>query len=336
MADIKFSDILPDASQRAAIQSIRTKATRVGLELLQLVNERAKWKTNPGEVDRFLQIATTESLTCGLVMATLVDIPWGGFIKYGGFGVYDTDAKRVFNAVRVDDVYTHKCAAEMAVGVLKNSNATIAISVTGNAMPLNSHVDMLGEVFIGIAGYNANDEIIYLTKSINACMETENATMKKTCRKWYSTIKDDGKYNPRDDTASVSQEIRYYTVMKAYELCIEFIRRFNPVVPDAVLERKKRNEQTDGNLQHVHIPPNKFELGGAGICMNYDRCPSRGIRADENVKLYTPSHDLRGGYTRRSAVNQRPTSPIASVRTRAERHVPGASPRQGGRHSPSW
>ena len=338
MTDIRFEDVIPNSSQRAAIQSIRSKATRVGLELLKLVNERAQWKTKPGEVDRFLQIATTESLTCGLIMATLVDIPWGGFIKYGGFGVYDTDAKRVFNAVHVDDVYTHKCASEMAVGVLKNSNATIAISVTGNAMPLNSHVDMLGEVFIGIAGYNAQNEIIYVTKSINACMETDNATMKKTCRKWFNTIKYYGKYNKRDDTASVSQEIRYYTVLKAYQMCIDFIRQINPVVPDAVLHRKQMNEQTDGAKRHHQIPPNKYELGGDGICVNYDeKCPTRGIRTDENVKLYTPSQALLGSDARKTkSPVMRSMSP--SNRRGNRRTPPGASPprspRPGGRHSP--
>ena len=52
------------------------------------------------------QIATSESLTAGMIMSTLVDIPWAGYLKYGGFAVYDTDAKRVFNGVTVDDVYT--------------------------------------------------------------------------------------------------------------------------------------------------------------------------------------------------------------------------------------
>ena len=84
-------------------------------------------------------------------MSTIVDIPWCGWAKYGYTGVYDTDAKRVFNGVGVDDVYTQRCAKEMAVGLLKNSNATIALAVTGNAMPDPDKVQKLGEVFIGVA-----------------------------------------------------------------------------------------------------------------------------------------------------------------------------------------
>jgi len=118
------------------IMELKNQATKKGYDLLKFIDEYNKKLSK----DKYLQIATSESLTCGLIMSTLVDIPYLGYIKYGGFGVYDTDAKRVFNNVSVDNVYTHKCAYQMAVGVLKNSNATIAIAVTGNAMPLNEHV----------------------------------------------------------------------------------------------------------------------------------------------------------------------------------------------------
>ena len=118
-----FEELIPNDT--TTILKIKTAATMKGYELLQLINSQAIWadkKSNPNDVDRYLQIATSESLTGGLLMSTLVDIPWGGFMKYGAFGVYDTDAKRVFNNVRVDNVYTHKCASEMAIGILKNSN----------------------------------------------------------------------------------------------------------------------------------------------------------------------------------------------------------------------
>jgi nicotinamide mononucleotide (NMN) deamidase PncC len=162
MSDPTFDELMPSKKSSKTILAIKRKATEKGYELLKLMNEKTKWKNSDDRIsnDKYLQIATSESLTCGLIMSTLVDIPWGGYMKYGGFGVYDTDAKRVFNKVSVDDVYTHKCASEMAIGVLKNSNATIAISVTGNAMPFNDHVQMLGEVFIGIAGYDSEGKII--------------------------------------------------------------------------------------------------------------------------------------------------------------------------------
>ena len=292
MSAPSFEQLIPNDT--TTILKIKTAATMKGYELLQLINSQAIWadkKSNPDDFDRYLQIATSESLTCGLIMSTLVDIPWGGFMKYGGFGVYDTDAKRVFNRVSVDDVYTHKCASEMAIGVLKNSNATLAISVTGNSMPLNEYANKLGEVFIGIAGYNDKDEIMFVTKSINMCIENDFDEFKSHCETWYNTIMVDKKYNTRNSTATVSQEIRYYTALKAYELCIEFVKILNPKIPDRVLERKKINdEKSSGDNIHNNIPANKYDLGGNGKCMNLslsiNECNVTGNRSTEDTKPF--------------------------------------------------
>jgi len=283
-----FKELIP--TDNVTISQIQRKATETGYELLKLINSTAVWDKTNG--NRYLQIATSESLTCGLIMATLVDIPWAGFIKYGGFGVYDPDAKRVFNHVSVDDVYTHKCASEMAIGILKNSNATLAIAVTGNAMPLNDHVDMLGEVFIGIAGYNAINEIIYETTVVNMCTDPANEfpAFKETCQKWHNTIKVDQKFNPRTATATISKEIRYYTVYKAYQQCINFIKKHSPSVPDEILERKKQNDTKSDQGIHTTIPNNKFEFGGEGKCVNnVQPCNLTGDRTTEdNNALYIP------------------------------------------------
>lgn len=287
-----FDDLNPD--DPATISEIQRTATKEGYELLKLINSKAVWGGPNG--DRYLQIATSESLTCGLIMSTLVDIPWAGFIKYGGFGVYDTDAKRVFNGVSVDDVYTHKCASEMAIGILKNSNATLAIAVTGNAMPLNEHVDMLGEVFIGIAGYNEKGEIIYETTALNMCTDDNNnfSSFKETCDKWYKTIKEQNTFNKRSVTATVSKEIRYYTVRKAYQQCINFINKYDPSVPDEILERKKQNDTKSDKGIHITIPNNKFDFGGDGVCMNQP-CQLSGDRSTEKTAVYIPPTRSKGG-----------------------------------------
>jgi nicotinamide mononucleotide (NMN) deamidase PncC len=269
-----FKELIPD--DPSTISKMQHKAREKGYELLALIDSMAVWadKKIPGSVDRYLQIATSESLTCGLIMSTLVDIPWAGYAKYGGFGVYDTDAKRVFNSVKVDNVYTHKCASEMAIGVLKNSNATIAIAVTGNAMPLNEHVDMIGEVFIGIAGYNEDGRIIYETTALNAC-KTDDRDLnefKQTCSDWYDTITAKKTWNPRHRTATVSQEIRYYTALKAYEQCINFIKIYNPSVPDEILQRKEINATPLSSIDDIHanIPPPRFNIDDEGICMEIE------------------------------------------------------------------
>ena len=294
-----FEELVPD--DPSTISKIQRKAIEKGYELLALIDSMAVWadKTKPGSVDRYLQIATSESLTCGLIMSTLVDIPWAGYAKYGGFGVYDTDAKRVFNSVKVDNVYTHKCASEMAIGVLKNSNATIAIAVTGNAMPLNEHVDMIGEVFIGIAGYNEDGRIIYETTALNAC-KTDDVDLnefKKTCYDWYDTIKTHKTWNPRHRTATVSQEIRYYTALKAYEQCINFIKNYNPSVPEEILQRKKNNATTSSHDDiHADIPPPRFNIDDEGICMEFkDGKPKPCTTPLDNREgaLYVPTIELQ-------------------------------------------
>ena len=154
---VKFEDIFK-TNDEITIKA-NTSALQHGLELLKFINTR-----NPD-----LQIATAESLTAGLIFSTLVDIPWGGFMKYGCFGVYDTNAKRVFLDVTIDNVYSIDCAKEMALGVLNNSNASLSIAVTGNAMPLKDHANMLGEVYFAIAGYTSENEIVYITQVANIC-----------------------------------------------------------------------------------------------------------------------------------------------------------------------
>lgn len=217
-------------------------------------------------------LATAESLTAGLIMSTLVDIPWGGYLKYGCFGVYNTDAKRTFISVKVDDVYTHECAKEMAIGTLNNSNATIAIAVTGNAMPLNPRdsgnnmYKRLGQVFIGIAGYDTSGKIICKTKEINAC----ECELFDTCSKWIKTIENGiGKNNTkkiyapirntRNFTATVSQCIRYIVVKFALDLCGKLFNTGLFKVPKFVLDRKNNNSRIINGL-HINIPLDKYEL----------------------------------------------------------------------------
>ena len=257
-----LKELMPDDLE--TIHVIKQKAYESAYNLLKYINEENK----------NIQIATAESLTAGMIMSTLVDIPWLGAAKYGCFGVYDTDAKRTFLGVKTENVYTHKCAKEMAVGVLKNSNATLAISVTGNAMPYKNEEKMLGEVFIGIAGYNANNKIIYTTKSINSCMETENDMFKKKCNEWYKVMSTaENTFPEREVTATISQEIRYYTTYKALELCLDFLKKNTIIVPAKITERKAQN------TKRKQIPANKYTFGDEGICQNKkELCDKKGSK----------------------------------------------------------
>lgn len=272
----EFKDFVPTPEDFQLIYELEREVFKKAYELIK---EIVEYKTSPGN-PRELQIATCESLTAGLIMSTLVHVPYGGNHKYGCFGVYDTDAKRVFSGVKVSDVYTHTCAREMAVGLLKNSNATITISVSGNAMPSRDQLNRLGELFIGVAGYkqktgedhakattnsgNENDvEIIYETRSSSECLERHDNLgnrIKKNCQLWID--ENATRYAPRAMTASISRLIRNYTALSAMQFAIDFLQKNKDlIVPNFVVEAKERNQETQDNLhKHLSIPPSKYPL----------------------------------------------------------------------------
>ena len=244
--DLKITDDYP------FIKEIESKSLEEAYNLISLLNG-----TN-------IQIATSESLTAGLIMSTLVRIPLGGWHKYGCFGVYDTDAKRVFNSVEVDNVYTHTCAKEMAIGILKNSNATLAISVTGNAVPYHTDVNKLGEVFIGIAGYRKNAEgsveIIYTTKSINACLESsESSSFLHNCKKWINS-QTPTTLAPINESTYVSFMIRNFTVYQALKECKEFFIKNKHILisPNFIKIQKDNNNIISDICYHKQIPAPKY------------------------------------------------------------------------------
>jgi nicotinamide-nucleotide amidase len=159
------------------LNNIKAESHRSAYKLCEYLN-------NEAEKGFKHKIATAESLTGGLIFSTLVDIPFYGYLKYGCFSVYDTDAKRVMLGVNVEDVYTRRCARQMAEGILRNSNATIGIAVSGNAMAINDERNRIGEVFIGVATYRNDKEIVSKTYAINTC----NGTAYNQCKLWYETI----------------------------------------------------------------------------------------------------------------------------------------------------
>lgn len=88
---------------------------------------------------RELNVVTAESLTSGMIISTIVNIPLYGAYTYGGFSTYDSDAKRKMIGVTKGDVYTETTARQMAAGALANSRAMVAIAVTGHAGPVDKN-----------------------------------------------------------------------------------------------------------------------------------------------------------------------------------------------------
>jgi nicotinamide mononucleotide (NMN) deamidase PncC len=318
-----FQSLIPRERNERLINNMKKQAQLSAYNLLCLLNKQneKKWVNN---VYVGHQVATSESLTAGLITATLVDIPFAGYLKYGCFGVYDTDAKRTFIGVKNEDVYTHKCAKEMAIGTLKNSNATISIAVSGNAMPVNEDYKRLSETFISIAGYKDDNTIIYTTKSVNSCMDATDTEFKKMCVSWFTTININKKrYNDRRLTALISQCIRYDIVRTALDLAHQFIKENNLVVPSFIEERKNKNKDKvlPNDKYPSSISEECVEIDG-GSCENSNRSKRKNVESDvynitsfykPNIRGITGIREKRGrSLSRPSVVNSNNKSGIWS------------------------
>ena len=101
-------------------------------------------------------IATAESCTGGMVAAALTDIPGSSAVFERGFVTYTNAAKVQMLGVKqatLDAVgaVSEDTAREMALGALAQSDATLAISITGIAGPGGSEFKPEGRVCFGSA-----------------------------------------------------------------------------------------------------------------------------------------------------------------------------------------
>jgi len=101
-------------------------------------------------------IATAESCTGGLIGGALTDVPGSSDVFDRGFITYSNAAKREMIGVLEQTLEAHgavseEVAAEMAIGALARSNASLAVSVTGIAGPGGSEHKPEGRVCFGLA-----------------------------------------------------------------------------------------------------------------------------------------------------------------------------------------
>jgi nicotinamide-nucleotide amidase len=90
--------------------------------------------------ERGLKIATAESCTGGLVVAALTEIPGSSDVVDRGFVTYSNAAKQGMLGVssltlEKSGAVSRETAAEMAQGALANSDAQLAVAITGIAGP---------------------------------------------------------------------------------------------------------------------------------------------------------------------------------------------------------
>ncbi len=105
---------------------------------------------------RGLTVCTCESLTGGLICATLVDVPGASAVVRGGLITYQTDTKPLLAGVdaaliEAKGVVSAEVAAAMAEGARARLDADIAVSATGMASPGEPDEPPAGTVFVGVA-----------------------------------------------------------------------------------------------------------------------------------------------------------------------------------------
>lgn len=107
-----------------------------------------------------LKIATAESCTGGLISALLTDISGASSVYDCGFATYSNQAKQSLLSVPEQRLIQHgavsaEIAQDMAQGVIKHSQADIAITTTGIAGPTGATKNKpVGLVYFGIADKN--------------------------------------------------------------------------------------------------------------------------------------------------------------------------------------
>lgn len=93
-----------------------------------------------------LKVATAESCTGGLVAGALTEIAGSSDVVDRGFVTYSNEAKQQMLGVHAETLRDHgavskQTAAEMARGAIANSNAHIAVAITGIAGPAGGSAD---------------------------------------------------------------------------------------------------------------------------------------------------------------------------------------------------
>lgn len=102
-------------------------------------------------------IATCESLTGGMIAATLVEVPGASEVVKGGFVTYQSVAKTMLVGVPAEmidqyDVVSAEVAVAMARGARERLGVDIAVSATGLAGPGGGTPERpVGTVFLGIS-----------------------------------------------------------------------------------------------------------------------------------------------------------------------------------------
>ncbi|WP_448588262.1 CinA family protein [Thermocrinis sp.] len=116
---------------------------------------------------RGLKLSVAESCTAGLLSARLVNVPGSSKYFVGGFVVYSNELKTKLLSVKKELLERYGAVSEevcraMCIGALEETDADIAIAITGISGPWSSERKQVGLTYIGLC----TDKEVYVEKHI--------------------------------------------------------------------------------------------------------------------------------------------------------------------------
>ncbi|GMO42564.1 MAG: CinA family protein [Termitinemataceae bacterium] len=129
-------------------------------------------------------IVFAESCTAGLLAGSLARIPGASSVLWGAYVTYTLDAKNKMLNVCYDTLEKHgavsrETALSMAINALKQSGASIAVSVTGLAGPLGDGTPTkVGTVWIAYAEVSQTAEKTIITDARCFMLEGDRQTIR--------------------------------------------------------------------------------------------------------------------------------------------------------------
>ena len=138
-------------------------------------------------IENKLTISAAESLTGGLLQATIVNIPNASKVFLGGVVSYTKEAKCKLLGLSMDNiekygVYSNETSYKMAKGVKKLTNSNIAVGISGVAGPGSDEGVSAGTVYYSII---INNDIY------NRVIEIKNKSRLEVREETVSTIIND-------------------------------------------------------------------------------------------------------------------------------------------------
>jgi nicotinamide-nucleotide amidase len=112
-------------------------------------------------------LATAESLTGGLLAATIVDVPGASAVFRGGLVVYATDLKAALAGVPVDLLAERgpvdpDVAAALAAGARERCRADWGVATTGVAGPTEQDGIPIGTAYVAVRGPQGPPRVSHL------------------------------------------------------------------------------------------------------------------------------------------------------------------------------